>query len=87
MDARLDPRRVRDIYQDITGMTDVVSSVHKNNLNTEMIFDEFLEALVRAALVVRLGKGDINPAIIEHLRAFVDDFVFRHCQTKVPGKF
>jgi len=86
MDAKLDTRRVRDIYQEVTGALEVVASVHKNNANAEMIYDEFLEVLVRCAAVVKLCPKE-GATLLDHLRCFLDEAVFRFCAMAVPGKF
>ena len=88
LDAKLDPRKVKDTFQDITGAAEVVAGVHKNNRQTEMIYDEFLECLVRCALVLKPADASKDePLLIDHVRTFIDDMIFRHCAKSVPGKF
>eukprot|EP00873_Tetraselmis_striata_P003628 jgi/Tetstr1/423892/TSEL_014515.t1 len=86
MDAQLDPRRVRDIFQEVTGVTEVVASRHKNNRNTELIYDEFQELIVRCAMVVRRAGAEGAQAA-DHVQAFLDGFVFACAATLIPGRF
>mmetsp|Transcript_13406 Transcript_13406/g.31755 ORF Transcript_13406/g.31755 Transcript_13406/m.31755 type:complete len:143 (+) Transcript_13406:251-679(+) len=85
LESRLDPRKVRDIFQDVTGIAEVVASNHKNNKNSEMTFAEFLEALVHCAAVLQPAKDATT--LQDHVVDFLDDKLFSHCQTAVPGKF
>ena len=88
LDARLDPRKVKDLFQEVTGASEVVAGVHKNNRQTEMTYDEWIEFLVRCALVLKpADNSKEEPSLLDHVRTFIDDMIFQRCAQSVPGKF
>jgi len=81
-DPNYNLKKCVDLYCKVTCDSDLLPQEHPNNQNSEMIFNEFLDFLVRTARV----KGDRDKAIGQVLYEFINDEFIPKAARVIPGK-
>lgn len=82
-DPQLTPKKLCEVFCKVTLDSDLLSQEHPNNQNSEMVFHEFLELIMRIA---RIKKNDNKKPTIDCLSIFVDE-LFTKAGRLVPGKW
>jgi len=81
-DPNFSVKKLMEAYCKITCDSDLLPQEHPNNQNSEMVFYEFVEILVRLAPTKYPGKNSQMEAFV----AFVDEWFIPAASRLMPGK-